>query len=59
MAQRAELRARLEGVWQERHNLIVARITPPDPERQKREDEVMSGVMALWQQLAADEASLC
>lgn len=31
---------------------------PPDPERQKHEDEVMSEVMALWTQLAADEASL-
>jgi hypothetical protein len=33
-------------------------LTPPEPERQKREDEIMSEVMALWQQLAADETSL-
>ena len=35
-----------------RHNL--RNLTPPDPERQKRQDEVMSEV---WQ-LAGDEASL-
>ena len=44
---------------QERHNLFAARnLTPPDPERQKREDEVMSEVMVLWTRLAAAEVNL-
>ena len=59
MARRASTRDRLAELWQERHNLFAARnLMPPDPERQKHEEEVMSEVMALWTQLAADEARL-
>ena len=47
MARRASTRDRLAELWRERHNLFAAgNLMPPDPERQKHEDEVMSEVMA-------------
>ena len=59
MVRRALTRDRLAERWQERHNLFAAgNLMPPDPECEKHEDEVMSEVMALLTQLAADKASL-